>query len=65
MFCSFSRFRFGVMVIYARWSVARAFPPGRSLNVILAHKGEVFIFSEARRYNVLIEVKFSLYFYHC
>ena len=32
----------------ARWSVARAFPPGRFLNLILAHRGEVYSFNEAR-----------------
>ena len=32
----------------SRWPVARAFPPGRFLNLILAHRGEVYIFNEAR-----------------
>ena len=32
----------------SRWSVARAFPPGRFLNLILAHRKEVYIFNEAR-----------------
>ena len=43
----------------ARWSVARAFPPGRFLDLILAHTGEVDIFNEARHQNILISGKFS------
>ena len=49
----------------SRWSVARAFPPGRFLNLILAQRGEVYIFNEARHQNILIGGQFSLYFYSC
>ena len=49
----------------SRWSVARAFPPGRFLNLILAHREEICIFNEARHQNILIGGKFSLNFYSC
>ena len=49
----------------SRWSVARTFPPGRFLNLILAHRGEVYILNEARHRNTLVGGKFSLYFYPC
>ena len=32
----------------SRWSVARAFSPGRFLNLILAHRGEINVLNEAR-----------------
>ena len=51
--------------IFSRWSVARAFSPGRFLNLILAHRGEVDNLNKARHWNVLIGGNFSSYFYHC
>ena len=38
----------GFWLYSTQWSVARAFPPGRFLNLILAHRGELYIFNEAR-----------------
>ena len=49
----------------ARWSVAKAFPPWRFLNLILAHRGEVYIFNEARHQKILIGGNFSLYCCSC
>ena len=33
---------------YSLWSFGRAFPPGRLLNLIFAHRGEVHVFNGAR-----------------
>ena len=44
----------------ARWSLARAFPLGRFLNLILAYRGEFYTFNEARHWNILIGGKLSL-----
>ena len=51
--------------LHSRWSVARAFSLGKFLNLLLAHREEVYILKEARHKNILIGGNFSLSFYHC